>query len=98
MAYAFLSLTVVRIIPVVLMLTGMDLSMSEKLFMGWFDPTGLASILFAVIVARENLPGGDTIALAATCTIVLSVLAHGLSANPLVRMLVKKKRLLPVIS
>jgi NhaP-type Na+/H+ or K+/H+ antiporter len=52
--------------------------------MGWFGPRGLASIVFAVIVLNENLPGGDTIVLTAVCTIVLSVLAHGLSANPLV--------------
>jgi len=37
-----------------------------------------------VIVLNEHLPGGGTIAMTAVCTIVLSVLAHGLSANPLV--------------
>jgi NhaP-type Na+/H+ or K+/H+ antiporter len=52
--------------------------------MGWFGPRGLASIVFAVIVLNENLPGEDTIMLTAVCTIVLSVVGHGLSANPLV--------------
>ena len=88
--YSLLSLTVVRMLPVFLTLTGMGLGTSEKLFMGWFGPRGLASIVFAVIVLGEKLPGGDIIAMTVTCTIILSVLAHGLSANPLVGVLVKR--------
>lgn len=82
--YSLLSLTLVRMLPVFLVLAGMNLRTDEKLFMGWFGPRGLASIVFAVIVLNEHLPGGETIALTAVCTIVLSVVLHGLSANPLV--------------
>ena len=82
--YAVLSLTVVRMLPVFLVLGGMNLRSDEKLFMGWFGPRGLASIVFAVIVLNEHLPGGDTIAMTVVCTILLSVILHGLSANPLV--------------
>ena len=82
--YAVLSLTVVRMLPVFLVLTGMKLRTDEKLFMGWFGPRGLASIVFAVIVLNEHLTGGGTIAMTVVCTIMLSVIAHGLSANPLV--------------
>jgi NhaP-type Na+/H+ or K+/H+ antiporter len=85
--YAVLSLTVVRMLPVFLSLAGTQLRTDEKLFMGWFGPRGLASIVFAVIVLNEHLPGGDTIVLTAVCTIVLSILAHGLTANPLVGVL-----------
>ncbi|MGD1983614.1 MAG: cation:proton antiporter [Chromatiaceae bacterium] len=85
--YAVLSLTVVRMLPVFLSLAGTQLRTDEKLFMGWFGPRGLASIVFAVIVLNEHLPGADTIVLTAVCTIVLSILGHGLSANPLVRVL-----------
>lgn len=49
----------------------------------------LASIVFAVIVLNEQLPGEDTIMATVVCTIVLSVAAHGLSAHPLVAKLVK---------
>ena len=59
--YAVLSLTVVRMLPVFLALAGMKLRTDEKLFMGWFGPRGLASIVFAVIVLNEHLPGGGTI-------------------------------------
>lgn len=82
--YAVLSLTIVRMLPVFLTLTGMKLRVDEKLFMGWFGPRGLASIVFAVIVFNENLPGGGTITMTVVCTIILSVILHGLSANTLV--------------
>lgn len=60
--YALHSLTVVRMLPVFLSLAGMNLGADEKPFMGWFGPRGLASIVFAVIVLNEHLPGGGTIA------------------------------------
>ena len=82
--YAILSLTLIRMLPVFLVLSGLQMRVDEKLFMGWFGPRGLASIVFAVIVLNENLPGGETISTAVVCTIILSVIAHGLSANPLV--------------
>jgi NhaP-type Na+/H+ or K+/H+ antiporter len=88
--YAVLSLTVVRMVPVFLVLAGMKLRADEKLFMGWFGPRGLASIVFAVIVLNKNLPGGATISMTVVCTIVLSIVAHGLSANPLVAVLVAR--------
>ena len=88
--YAVLSLTVVRMLPVFLVLTGMKLRTDEKLFMGWFGPRGLASIVFAVIVLNEHLTGGSIIISTVVCTIALSVIAHGLSANPLVAALASR--------
>jgi len=82
--YAVLSLTLVRMLPVFLVLAGTGFRTDEKLFMGWFGPRGLASIVFGVIVLNENLPGGGTLAMTVVCTILLSVIAHGLSAIPLV--------------
>ena len=81
--YSVLSLTLVRMLPVFLVLTGMNLRTDEKLFMGWFGPRGLASIVFAVIVLNEHLPGGTTISMTVVCTVILSIVAHGISANPL---------------
>ena len=82
--YSVLSLTLVRMLPVFLSLTGMHLRTDEKLFMGWFGPRGLASIVFAVIVLKEQLPGGEIISLTVVCTVLLSVILHGISANPFV--------------
>jgi sodium/hydrogen antiporter len=83
--YAVLSLTVIRILPVFLCLIGTRTSTADKLFIGWFGPRGLATIVFAVLVLDEKLPGNDTIMLAAGWTVLLSVIAHGVTANPLVR-------------
>jgi NhaP-type Na+/H+ or K+/H+ antiporter len=80
--YAILSLTLIRMLPVFLVLTGMGVSTEGKLFMGWFGPRGLASIVFAVIVVNANVPNSGTIAATATCTIMLSILGHGITANP----------------
>lgn len=81
--YAAASLTVIRMVPVFLSVAGLGLRTDTKLFVGWFGPRGLASIVFAVMVLGENLPGGDTVVATTACTILLSVVAHGLSAIPL---------------
>jgi NhaP-type Na+/H+ or K+/H+ antiporter len=80
--YAALSLTVVRMLPVFLCLIGTRTSTADKLFIGWFGPRGLATIVFAVLILDEKLPGNDTIMLAAGWTVLLSVIAHGVTANP----------------
>jgi NhaP-type Na+/H+ or K+/H+ antiporter len=82
--YAVLSLTVIRMLPVFLCLAGTGMSVRGKLFIGWFGPRGLASIVFAVIVFDAGVPGKETLALTAALTVLLSVLAHGASANPLI--------------
>ncbi len=85
MAYAVLSLTVVRMVPVALVMGGMVRDLPTKLFVGWFGPRGLASIVFAVLVLDAALPHGRQIVSVVTFTILLSILAHGLSASPLAR-------------
>lgn len=80
--YAILSLTLVRMVPVFLCLSGIPVDVESKLFVGWFGPRGLASIVFAAIVLNENLPGKETLAITVACTVILSVVAHGLTANP----------------
>lgn len=79
--YAILSLTLIRILPVYLSLSGMGVSTEGKLFMGWFGPRGLASVVFAVIVVDANVQNSSVIAATAVCTIILSILAHGITAN-----------------
>ena len=82
--YGVFSLTLIRILPVFLVVFGMKLDLWTTLFVGWFGPRGLASIVFAVIVLDEKLPHSKEIAIIVSITILLSVLAHGLTANPLV--------------
>lgn len=65
-----------------LALTGMNLRGDEKLFMGWFGPRGLASIVFAEIVMEAHLPHGGIITMTVVCTIILSIVAHGSAQTP----------------
>ncbi len=83
--YAVLSLTLIRMLPVFLSLTGSGLNTESKLFIGWFGPRGLASIVFGVIVLNANLPNSHAMAVVVVFTVVLSILAHGITANPWAR-------------
>ena len=85
-AYAVLSLTVVRMLPVAISMIGSGARAPTVAFLGWFGPRGLASIVFAVLVVQEaHLAGAGTILIATYTTIGLSVFAHGITAAPLAR-------------
>jgi len=82
-AYAVLSLTVIRMLPVALTLAGSDLPAGTVAFVGWFGPRGLASVIFALIAADELGTGVSTAVAVIGLTVLISVFAHGLSARPL---------------
>jgi NhaP-type Na+/H+ or K+/H+ antiporter len=88
--YALLSLTVVRMLPIFFCLSGTGVDTRSRLFLGWFGPRGLASIVFAIIVLNKDLPGGNLLALVVVCTVFFSLVAHGISANPLAKMMAGK--------
>jgi sodium/hydrogen antiporter len=81
--YAVLSLTVARMVPVALASIGSSLDRDTVLFVGWFGPRGLASLVFALLALEELGPGADEAVAVIAATVLLSVLAHGLSAAPL---------------
>ncbi|WP_321939901.1 cation:proton antiporter [Paraburkholderia sp. J8-2] len=83
-AYAVLSLTLIRMVPVAIALKGTRLSWPTVLFMGWFGPRGLASIVLGLVYleGKTGLPGETTIKLVVMATVLLSIFAHGLTALP----------------
>lgn len=85
--YAVLSLTVLRMAPVALGLLGTRLDGATVLFVGWFGPRGLASVVFALLALEElgDAPVVGTAVAAVTFTVLLSVVVHGVSAGPLGR-------------
>jgi NhaP-type Na+/H+ or K+/H+ antiporter len=91
LVYALLSLTVIRMLPIYLALTGTGERTASKFFLGWFGPRGLASIVFAIIVLNEGVPGGQFIAMVVVLTVFLSLVAHGVSANPLAKLMGQKE-------
>jgi sodium/hydrogen antiporter len=97
LAYAVLSLTVVRMLPVAIALLGTGLHRTTVLFMGWFGPRGLASIVLALVYLEQAHPhpATGTIRSVVMVTVLLSILAHGLSAVPGIRLYAQKLPMLP---
>ena len=86
---ALLFLTVVRMLPIWLSLAGLKLSSYEKIFLGWFGPRGLASILFALLVLEEfPIPGAQELTACVVLTVLISIVLHGVSAAPLSNLLI----------
>jgi NhaP-type Na+/H+ or K+/H+ antiporter len=85
--FAVLSLTIVRMLPVAVAMIRIRLIPASILFMGWFGPRGLASIVLGLIfLEREvNLSYETTIVQAVAATVLLSIFAHGVSALPGIR-------------
>ncbi|HSE09562.1 MAG TPA: cation:proton antiporter [Nocardioidaceae bacterium] len=81
--YAVLSLTVVRMAPVALALIGAGYDRRTVAFVGWFGPRGLASLVFALLALDELGPRADEAVAVIGATVLLSVLAHGATADPL---------------
>jgi NhaP-type Na+/H+ or K+/H+ antiporter len=86
--YAVLSLTVIRMAPVAVALAGARLGRAAVLLVGWFGPRGLASVVFALL-ALEDLgqPAASQAVAVISVTVLLSVIAHGATADPLARRL-----------
>jgi NhaP-type Na+/H+ or K+/H+ antiporter len=84
--YSILSLTLVRMLPVAIATLGKRLKPESILFLGWFGPRGLASIVLATIVVGRisTIPHAQTIVATVTITVALSVMLHGVSAIPAV--------------
>ncbi len=81
--YAVLSLTVIRMAPVALALAGTRLGRPAVAFVGWFGPRGLASVVFALLALEDIGQPAEPAVTVIAFTILLSVLAHGLTADPL---------------
>jgi len=85
--YAVLSLSAIRMIPIALSLLGSGIRLPTYLFLGWFGPRGLASILFVLLILEETeVPHRAEILSITVITVALSVLLHGVSAAPLAKL------------
>lgn len=84
--FAVLGLTVLRMLPVVVSLVRTRLRAETRVFIGWFGPRGVASIVFALVLLEEiAVPARHEIFAVAMVTVALSVFGHGLTAYPLAK-------------
>lgn len=95
--YALFSLTLVRMIPVAIALIGTRFKPYTVIFMGWFGPRGLASIVLGLVFLEHvtHTPGSMTIRFVVMITVMLSILAHGFSTLPGINFYAKKLMSLP---
>jgi NhaP-type Na+/H+ or K+/H+ antiporter len=78
-AFVILALLVARPIALWISLAGTDFKPSERGFMAWFGPKGVASMLFALYVLESDVANGEVIFKIAAYVILASILAHGLT-------------------
>ena len=85
--FAVMALTVLRMVPVALALLGTGLRPQTVAFVGWFGPRGLASVVFTLLAVEALALDVHLMTVVSTIclTVLLSVVAHGLSADPLAR-------------
>lgn len=96
MVYALLSLVVVRPLAVAVATLGTRLHLETVLFLGWFGPRGLSSIVFALMVVEQfNTAVSDRILVAAGVTVLLSVYVHGITDIPWTRAFSRRAQALP---
>ena len=99
--YALLAITVLRMIPVALALMGENFDRVTVVFVGWFGPRGLASIVFAILGLESLEAAGvqtEPLGAVVTWTVLFSVILHGFSARPLARWFGRYTQRLPADS
>jgi sodium/hydrogen antiporter len=80
---AAFTLLVARPVAVFAALAGSrQVDTAAKAFMAWFGPKGVATMTFALFVLGSAVPEGERIANIAALTVVISILAHGLTDHP----------------
>jgi NhaP-type Na+/H+ or K+/H+ antiporter len=80
-----LSLTLIRMVPVAVALAGAGFGLPVVAFVGWFGPRGLASVVFALLALEDIGRAAGTAVSVIAFTVLLSVVAHGLTADPIAR-------------
>jgi sodium/hydrogen antiporter len=80
---ALIVIGVTRPLGLGLVLLRARMSHTARVFIGWFGPRGLSSLLFALLVVQANAPGAERLLAFTGMVVTISVIAHGASATPL---------------
>jgi NhaP-type Na+/H+ or K+/H+ antiporter len=78
-AFAAFALLLARPVAVLLALLRTGLPRPLQLFIAWFGPKGVASMLFALFVLKSDVGQGEQIFDVAAIVILASIIAHGLT-------------------
>lgn len=83
LAFAAIALLLIRPFSLTLVLLRANMSLLARGFIGWFGPRGLNSLLLALLAVQAHVPGAEYLLAVTGMVVVVSVLAHGISATPL---------------
>jgi NhaP-type Na+/H+ or K+/H+ antiporter len=83
LALAALVIVVIRPLAVWFVLRRARISLAAQAFIGWFGPRGLSALLLALLVVGANLPLGNRLLAITGLVVLVSVVAHGITATPL---------------
>ena len=83
LALAVLAIFVMRPLSMVLVLLRARMSTSARLFIGWFGPRGLNSLLLALLAVQGHVAGAEWLMAVTGVVVIVSVVVHGATATPL---------------
>lgn len=83
LALAAIALLLIRPFGLALVLLRANMSNFARFFLGWFGPRGLNSLLLALLAVQGHVPGAEGLLAVTGVVVIVSVLAHGISATPL---------------
>jgi NhaP-type Na+/H+ or K+/H+ antiporter len=87
--FAVLALVVVRLAAVSLALVRSDVPIRERLFIGWFGPRGISTLVLGLLVVeRGEIAQESLIFQVVAVTVTLSLVLHSLTAWPGIRWLI----------
>lgn len=81
--FAILVIAVARPLVMALVLRRATASRGARIIIGWFGPRGLSSLLLALLVVQDNVPGSERLLAITGAVVIVSVILHGASVAPL---------------
>jgi sodium/hydrogen antiporter len=88
--FVVFALLIARPAAVLLSFVRTGLPRPEKVFMAWFGPKGVASMLFALFVLKSHVGEGELIFDVAAIVVIASIAAHGLTETVGTRWLARR--------
>jgi NhaP-type Na+/H+ or K+/H+ antiporter len=82
--FALVVLVVARPLAIGIVLRRAPVSKRARTFIGWFGPRGLSSLLFALLIVAQGVPDAERLLAITGVVVIASVVAHGVSATPLI--------------
>ena len=88
--FAIMALFAIRVVAVLLAMIRSDVPLTQTLFMGWFGPRGIGTLVLGLLVVDQGeIQEGTVIAQAVVVTVTLSLVLHSLTAPLAVRLAAK---------